>query len=330
MSRNWVISSASRTSRSPSKRARWILPSSINSRGPMRPCCCATWWTQKNASRTNRNHLPRIYADSRGSENKILILTFGCLGSAVAADDRSAYFSIRTQHNNVGLRAWSELAVLREADRARGVQGCGAHRFAQGPVRESLYVANRAVHGQDAAGEAPVARALSIFHFHLNRSELVGAVWHAGRGHGVGDQHRAFKAYRPQENLNDLGCNVNSIRDNVGTQFAVGKHFAEDAGIAMIERPHGVESVSGVVGSGVDSGASGFERGVIVANAHTDFAPRRFGDNLKSAGNLRCDGHHPHVAMRGLPKTLKDFERGLDEVFRRMHAAALVAEKRTF
>ena len=66
-------------------------------------------------------------------------------------------------------------------------------------------------------------------------------------------------AYRSQENLNDFGGDMNSIRDNIGAQLAVGKHFGEDAGIAMIERPHGVESVGGVAGAGADSGAGCFE-----------------------------------------------------------------------
>ena len=67
-----------------------------------------------------------------------------------------------------------------------------------------------------------------------------------------------------------------------------------------------------------------------MADADANLAPGRFGDDLESAGKLRRDGHHAHVAARGLPQAVKDLQRGLDQVFRGMHAAALVAEKRTF
>ena len=53
---------------------------------------------------------------------------------------------------------------------------------------------------------------------------------------------------------------MNSIGDDIGAELAVGKHFAEDAGIAMIERPHGIEGVGGVAGAGADAGAGGFQR----------------------------------------------------------------------
>src|SRR5580704_7960661 len=320
--------------RKPRKTARWILPSSISSRGPMRPCCCATWWTLKSASRISAEltilttNLPRIYADSRGSQNRIL--SPGCSGLAVAADDRSAHFSGWIQHNNVGFRAGRKLSVLGEADGAGGIHCCGADRVLQTPASKFAYVPNGAVHGQDTAGEGSVTRALSIFHLDLNGTELVGAVGHAGCRHSVSNQDGAFKAHRPQENLNDLGREVNSIRDNVGAQLGVGKHFAKDSGIAMIQRTHGIEGVGGVGGAGVDSGAGGVQHRVRVADAHANLAPCCFGDDFESAGKLWCDGHHAHVAARSLPQTLKDSERGFDQVLRGMHAAALVAEKRTF
>jgi hypothetical protein len=247
-----------------------------------------------------------------------------------AANERLAYFSVRAQDNDIGLCARSKVSVLREAYRARGVQRGGTYRIPQAPAGESSHVANGVIHGEDAAREVPIVRTLSVFHLDLNRAELVGAVGHAGGGGGVGDENRAFEAHCSQEKLYDLGGDVNSIHDHVGGELAIGKNLAEDAGIAMIERTHGVEGVGGVTGSGLDPGAGGFEHGVGVADAHANLATCRFGDHFEGSWKFGRDGHHADVAARRLPETFKDIERGLDQIFRGMHAAALVTEKRTF
>ena len=82
-----------------------------------------------------------------------------------------------------------------EADGARSDSGL---RRVPLPANSSpancSHVANGAVHGQNAAGEFSILRALAVFDFDLDGAELVGAVGHAGRGRGVGDEHRAFEA----------------------------------------------------------------------------------------------------------------------------------------
>ena len=103
----------------------------------------------------------------------------------------------------------------------------------------------------------PSVRAPAIFDLDLDGAELVGAVGHARGGDGIGDQHGAFDAFRLQEKLHDFRGDVNSIRDDVGAELLVGEHFAKDAGLAMIERTHGIEGVRGVAGAGLHRGASG-------------------------------------------------------------------------
>src|SRR5271157_3727332 len=98
----------------------------------------------------------------------------------------------------------------------------------------------------------------------------------------------------------------------------------------MIQRPHGVESVSGVAGAGANSGAGGIQRGVGVADADTDFAPRRFCYYLECSGKLRRDGYHGDVAARRLPEAFKHLQCRLDEVLRGMNTTPLVTEKWTF
>jgi hypothetical protein len=98
----------------------------------------------------------------------------------------------------------------------------------------------------------------------------------------------------------------------------------------MIERPHGVEGVSGVAGTGPDTGAGGIQLRIGVADAHANIAPCRFRNYLQRSGKFRRNGHDAHLPVRGLPETFKDFECGLDEVFRGMHTAAFVTEEWTF
>jgi len=222
------------------------------------------------------------------------------------------------------------MSVLREGGGARGIQGCGADGVLQGPAGELGYVADGSVHGEDAAGKRSIRCGAAIFDLDLDGAELVGAVGHAGGGHGVGDQDRAFDALRFEENLNYLGGDVNSIGDDVGRELGAAKHFADDAGLAVIERAHGIESVGGVAGAGLHGSARGFEDGIGVADADANFAAHGFGNHFEGSGKFGGDGHHAHVTTGGLPEAFEDFERGLDEIFGRMHAAAFVAEEWTF
>jgi len=86
----------------------------------------------------------------------------------------------------------------------------------------------------------------------------------------------------------------------------------------------------GVAGPGLHGSVGGFYGGVGVADAHANLATRGFGDYFDRSGEFGSDGDHSDVTARGLPEAFKDLQRRLDQVFRRMHAAALVAEKWTF
>ena len=97
----------------------------------------------------------------------------------------------------------------------------------------------------------------------------------------------------------------------------------------MVERPHGVESMGGMPRSGFDRSLRDWHLGVRVPNADANIAPRRFRDHFHRAGNLRCNRQHAHMPACRLPEALEDLERRRDQIFRRMHAAPLVAEKRS-
>ena len=123
---------------------------------------------------------------------------------------------------------------------------------------------------------------------------------------------------------------MNSVDNDVGAQPVIAEHLADDSGFAVVERAHSVESVGRVPRSGLDGLLRDRHLRVRVPHADANISPRRLRDHFHRAGNFRSDGQHPHMPARRLPKTLEDFERRRDQVFRRMHSPALVAEKRSF
>ena len=64
--------------------------------------------------------------------------------------------------------------------------------------------------------------------------------------------------------------------------------------------------------------------------ADQNIAPRGFRDHFERSVKFGSDGHHADVTARGLPEAIKNLWCWLDQVLRRMNAAALMAEKRAF
>ena len=166
-----------------------------------------------------------------------------------------------------------------------------------------------------------VAQALAVLHFYFERSQAIAAVGHAGGGGRVGDQNGIFRPFCLQKQLNDGWIEVNSIRDDVGRDLRIGQHLAEDAGIAMIQRPHGVKSVSGVASAGGDSGARGGQGQRRSVRCSRRLRVRRFGDDFDGALQLRRDGHDANVSARRLPEAIKRRHGRRQQILRRMHAA---------
>ena len=210
------------------------------------------------------------------------------------------------------------------------IQRGGADGVLQTPSGELSHVADGEVHGENAAGKFSVQGAAAVFHLYLQRPELVSAFGHAGGGGCVGDENGALDAFSLQKKLDDFRSDVNAVGNNVGGELRIGEYFSDNAGLAMVERSHRIESVSGVACSGFRAGASGGERSIRVAHADQNTAPRRFRDYFERSGEFGSDGHHADVTARGLPEALKDLQRGFDQIRGGMNSAALVAKKWTF
>ncbi len=111
--------------------------------------------------------------------------------------------------------------------------------------------------------------------------------------------------------------------------LVIAEHFADDPGVAMVERAHGVEGMRGVPRSGLHRILCDRHLSVGVPDAYADLPPGSLGNHFHGAGNFRSNRQHAHVPARRLPKTVEDFTRRRDQIFRRMHSPPLVAEKRS-
>ncbi len=130
--------------------------------------------------------------------------------------------------------------------------------------------------------------------------------------------------------LHDRGIEMNPVRDDVGGEPRIGQHFAQNSGIAMIQRPHGVEGVSGMASARGDAGASRVQVSVGVPQAHANSARGGLRDDLERARQFRRNREHANVSSRRLPEAIKSGQRRSQQIFRRMHSAPLVADEWSF
>src|SRR5436305_12239170 len=97
----------------------------------------------------------------------------------------------------------------------------------------------------------------------------------------------------------------------------------------MVQRPHRIERVRRVPRSGCNSRprCRKISIGVPNADAHTAFVRLRY--EFSGACELRCHGHDPNMSASCLPELLECCNGWLQQVLRKMHAPAYVAEERS-
>src|SRR5207302_6361928 len=104
----------------------------------------------------------------------------------------------------------------------------------------------------------------------------------------------------------------------------------ENAGIAMVQRAHGIEGMGRVARTGLHGSLCDRQLSIGVSDADANILPRSFGDDFHCAGKLRSDRDHSNVPACSLPEALEDFDARQRQIFRRMYSSTLVAEKWTF
>src|SRR5882724_12223415 len=108
---------------------------------------------------------------------------------------------------------------------------------------------------------------------------MIATVRHAGRRSCVGDEHSLLRAFGSGKEFDDWRIEMHAIRDDVGAQAAVREYGAQDAGTAMIQRTHGIKSMSCMPRAGRDPTLGGLKISVGMSQAHANAAPRRLDDD---------------------------------------------------
>jgi len=121
---------------------------------------------------------------------------------------------------------------------------------------------------------------------------------------------------------------VHAISDHFGRDFRISQNRADDSGIAMRERPHGVEHMHGVARSRLYRRARLIVVRVGVADGGDDFGGNGIFDQRLRARNFRSDSDNFHQAIGRVEKLLQDLNRRAGDRLRGMHAAARLADER--
>ena len=129
---------------------------------------------------------------------------------------------------------------------------------------------------------------------------------------------------------NGFGGDVDAVADEFGVEVPVVENDAEDAGLAMIERAHGIEGVSCGDSTGLDGGTGFSCGGVGVADRDANTQRRGVLDELEGAGFFRSDGQDANVAAGGAPETIEGGDARGKDVRGWMHAALEVRDEGTF
>ncbi len=98
---------------------------------------------------------------------------------------------------------------------------------------------------------------------------------------------------------------MDAVADELGVDGLV-EHHAEYAGLAVVERAHGVEGVGGGGGSGGDCGFGLGGGGVGVAHADADAGSGGVVDEVGCAGELGREGEKADVSAGGLLEAVEE------------------------
>ena len=248
-----------------------------------------------------------------------------------SADDGLDDFACWGEDDEVGVGAGLEDALaVADSQHARGVECGQADGGLEGRGRECSDVANSAVHGQHAAGEAAFRFAALALDFDLQRTEAKTPIAHAGGADGVGDEHGAAWSLAVEKELDHFRVDVDAVGNNIGSEAVVGENCAQDAGLAMIERAHGIESVGGVACSGLECAIRLLKSGVGVADACADPTSGGFGYYFDGVRDFRGNGEDGDLASRRVPKLLKKLKRAILYICGWMDTALGVADEGPF
>ena len=138
-------------------------------------------------------------------------------------------------------------------------------------------------------------RAIAVVDLQVDAAERVVPVTEPGGRDRVGDEREPARRDAPQQ-PHDVGVEVHAVDDRLHDDVRPHERGADDAGIAVRQRPHRVEDVRDGADAAVEGGV-GLGRGrVRVAERDDDSARLERVDELERPGQLGRERHHPHRA----------------------------------
>src|SRR5581483_1616474 len=163
-----------------------------------------------------------------------------------AVNDRIDYLAARTEYGNIGEATGFELASVGQARYTRRVQRSRTQRVLKVPSSELHHIADGVVQRQYAASQLALGGTLSILDFYIEGAKSISTIRHTRRGSRIRNQDRQFGSFRLQKQFHYGGMKMNTVGNNVSGNAGVGEHLADDAGFAMVKRPHSIKRMSRV------------------------------------------------------------------------------------
>lgn len=165
---------------------------------------------------------------------KAAVFTDGRYQTQIRAEVDQALFEIR--------HSIDEPAETWLAEDPGGYRRRGADRLLEGHVDRDE-VPHRLDHRQRASGERAVLAAHDVVrHDDLDLPERVRPVTEPGAGDRVGDEGQPAGGDAPEQ-AHDVRVEVDAVDDRLDDHLGTDECGADDAGVAMRQRSHGVEHV---------------------------------------------------------------------------------------
>ena len=195
---------------------------------------------------------------------------------------------------------------MSEAGHCGGIRRQQAQSMLNACAREPDEVGESAIEREDAAGEDATGCGATVLDLDRESTKLVFAVGHAGGCHRIRHEDGTLRAFRPPPEADNFGFGMDAIANQLGEQVVVCQNCAENAGVAMIERAHGIERVGCAHRAGSDGSAGFASGGVGVTDRHTHPARSGVSGKFGGFGKLGRKRHQPHVAMGSIDEAISN------------------------
>ena len=146
-------------------------------------------------------------------------------------------------------------------------------------------------------------------HLDFESTERVSTVGHAGGTNSISDEYGTLDTFCADKKVNDRRCDMNAVRDDVGSETVVGQNGAEKSGLAVVESTHGIEGVRGVASPRLNAFKGSWKVGIRMTEAHADVAIGSCRDQIECTVDFGSDGKQIYMATRSVPHAIEKIER---------------------